>query len=144
MKIVLDTNVVISGFLFNGPPADILAAGPTENVEFFSSEPLLQELSRILKKKKLANRMHETEYTPEIIMAKYRRIVEIVLPVEFLEPQIVRDPDDEMVLSAAYSANADMIVSGDEDLLVLTTFSNIRIISPAECMTLFRAKKDMK
>jgi uncharacterized protein len=144
MKIVLDTNVVISGFLFNGPPTDILTAGPTENVKFFSSEPLLMELSRILKKKKLANRLHETEYTPEIIMAKYRRMVEIVSPVEFLEPQMIRDPKDEMVLSAAYSANADMIVSGDEDLLVLKTFSNIRIISPAECMALLRAKKDLK
>jgi len=144
MKIVLDTNVVISGFLFNGPPTDILAAGPAENVKFFCSEPLLMELSRILKKKKLANRMHETEYTPEIIMAKYRRMVEIVLPVEFLEPQMVRDPDDEMVLSAAYSANADLIVSGDEDLLVLKTFSNIRIIPPAECIALLRTKKDLK
>lgn len=142
MKIVLDTNVLVSGFLFNGPPTDIINAGPIENVKFFTSEPLLMELSRILKKKKFTNRLSETEYTPEIIMEKYRRMVEIVSPVEFLEPQMIRDPDDQMVLSAAFSANAEMIVSGDEDLLVLKTFCNIRIVSPADFMALIHVKKN--
>jgi putative PIN family toxin of toxin-antitoxin system len=132
MRIVLDTNVVVSGFLFNGPPTDVLLRVTGTLTEVFSSEPLLDELSATLRKRKLQYRLRETGYTADSLLLKYRLMVTVVSLVEFLEPVKIRDPKDEMVLSTAYAANAKIIVTGDKDLLTLRSFSGIRILTPAE------------
>jgi len=51
-----------------------------------------------------------------------------------LPQPVCRDPDDDAVLACALAAQADLIVSGDADLLVLKQFQNIRIITPAEAV----------
>ena len=59
------------------------------------------------------------------------RVAEIVEPVTF-ETQICRDSDDDAILGTAVAGNADCIVTGDSDLLVLERFQDVDIISPAE------------
>jgi putative PIN family toxin of toxin-antitoxin system len=142
MKVVLDTNVIVSGFLFNGPPNDIISKVFPSQVEFFTSEKLVSELIRTLCKSKLQYRMGETKYTPELILEKYRRMVTVVSPIiEFLEPPELRDPEDLVVLATAYAANARIIVSGDNDLLSLNSFAGIRIVTPSDFLKIIRSRK---
>jgi uncharacterized protein len=66
------------------------------------------------------------------VLADYIEIVDLVEPTEI--PQVVRDPDDDHVLACALTAKADLIVSGDKDLLDINTFQNISILTPAEAL----------
>jgi putative PIN family toxin of toxin-antitoxin system len=136
MRIVLDTNVIVSGFLFGGPPTDVLLKASAGHVALFSSEPLLDELRDTLCKRKLKYRLRETGYTADELFIKYRFMVSVVSLVEFLEIPKIRDPKDEVVLSTAYAANARIIVTGDKDLLTLHSFGGIRILTPAEFLAL--------
>lgn len=66
------------------------------------------------------------------MLPDYIAAIELVEPTEL--PRIVRDPDDDHVLACALAAQADLIVSGDKDLLVLGAYQNIPIVSAAEAM----------
>ena len=66
------------------------------------------------------------------VLADYIEIVELVEPIEI--PQVVRDPDDNHVLACALAAKAEIVVSGDKDLLDLSTYQNIPILSAAEAL----------
>jgi predicted nucleic acid-binding protein len=57
--------------------------------------------------------------------------MKLVTP-EKLEMAVCRDPDDDAILATAVAGNADCIVTGDQDLLVLESFRNIRILRPAQ------------
>lgn len=131
MRVVLDTNVVVSGFLWDGPPSDILDGAEKGVVSLFSSDTLFDELFDIVKRKKFAERLSETRYTPDTIIEEYRKVTHIVEPVEFLEPPSIGDFTDVKVLATAFAAKARFIVSGDNHLLVLKRFSDINIISPS-------------
>ena len=72
--------------------------------------------------------------TPRAVLADYLEVVELVEPVE--SPRVARDPDDDQVLAAALSARADVIVSGDADLLTLGSFQNIRILAPRDALAM--------
>ena len=65
------------------------------------------------------------------VIVELVKVVEIVEPVTFPE-QICRDPDDDAILGTAVAGNADCIVTGDSDLLVLERFRDVDIISPSE------------
>lgn len=66
------------------------------------------------------------------VLALYRTVVEVVEPT--LVPRVVRDADDDQVIAAALAAHADLIVSGDEDLLAIGSYQGIRIINAAEAL----------
>jgi len=132
MRVVLDTNVVVSAFLWKGPPNEILSPLVRRNFQLFSSKPLILELTDVLRRKKLEYRLKETGYTPEKILVKYLGLIKMVVPVEFLEPPPIRDEDDVAVLAAAFSARASFIVTGDNELLELKHFDTINILTPLE------------
>ena len=142
MRVVLDTNVIISAFLWDGPPTDILVALQTGIFEAFSSSDVLtEELDRILRKPKFRHRLSETGYTADSIVRIFGSLADIVCLVDFLEPPPVRDPDDIAVLSTAYSARADFIITGDDDLLSLKKFSSIRIITPRRMIDILQSRQ---
>jgi putative PIN family toxin of toxin-antitoxin system len=133
VKAVLDTNVVISAFLWYGPPTEILCKGAEQQIALISLEPLLAELFGTLSKDKFKDRLKESKYgTPEEILFAYRGFVQIVHPVEFLEPPKIAHAADEKVLNAAFAGRADCIVSGDHHLLDLKRFDTIDIVTPAD------------
>lgn len=135
MRIVLDTNVVISALLWRGPPYHLLAVlRAVPAAQLYTSPTLLDELAEVLSRPAIIRQLAAIGSNPHSVLADYLEIVELVKPVEVL--RVARDPDDDQVLAVALSAEADIIVSGDADLLTLGSFRDIRILAPREAREL--------
>ena len=131
MRIVVDTNILISAFFWGGLPSQVLDAARTGQCNIISSEPLLAELLVVLQRKKFAERIERLNTTPRKFIQNYRALVDVVEVVTLPQP-VCDDPDDDNVLACAISGNADAIVSGDDDLLRLNSYADIPIIRAAE------------
>jgi len=90
------------------------------------SDVILQEVRRVLREKFHLS-SEDVEEAEELISACAQRVA----PTESLAV-IAEDPDDDRILECAVAADADVIISGDKDLLRLGSFRGIRIMSPAE------------
>jgi len=134
VRIVLDTNVVLSALLWRGAPYRLLQAiRQRDNVTLFSSEILLAELARMLSRPGPAQRLAACDLTARQLLADYAQAVDFVSPAAI--PRVVADdPDDDHVIAAAVAARADVIASGDRHLLDLGTYQSIRILRPAELL----------
>jgi putative PIN family toxin of toxin-antitoxin system len=133
MRLVVDTNVLVSAFLWQGTPGRLIEQAGEKEIELFTSRTLLDELATTLAKKKLAKPVLATGLTPDQILRNYRRLVTLVTARQFLQ-QVSRDADDDIVLACALAASADLIVSGDDDLLVLKDFQGIPIVTAAQAV----------
>ena len=125
MRVVLDTNVIIAAFATRGLCQDIFQFCLQEK-NIIASEPLLEEVRRVLLEK-IQLPASKVESILELLVEQ----TEITKPTA-LKSNICRDPDDIKILATAQSGKADIIVTGDEDLLVLKKFDNILIVSPRE------------
>ena len=94
---------------------------------------LLDELDEVLHRKKLAKAVRLTGFSADQIVSHYRRLAYRVTTRQFTK-RISRDPDDDHVLACALAAKADLIVSGDRDLLTLKSFREIPIVTAAEAV----------
>lgn len=128
MRVVLDTNVVASAMLWGGSPLLLLLAARKKRITLYSSAPLLAELADILARPKFERKIAASMLTVDQLVARYSSLVSVVRPALILPTST--DPDDDEVLAAAYTAHADMIVSGDrKHLLVLGKFEGIPILT---------------
>lgn len=125
MKVVLDSNVLLAAFATHGLCEAILAVCLDQH-EIVLSESILSEVAELLEKKfKLPKRQVQENI---VFLREHSQIVE---PMR-VSTDVCRDPDDLMVLGTATAANADCIVTGDNDLLSLRSFGTIPIILPRE------------
>jgi len=138
MRLVLDTNVVASGLLWDGRPAWLIDAAQANEVELFTSRVLLAELTRILRRAKFTKAIAASGASLEELVLGYAELAILVTPVP-IPPTVLDDPDDDHVLACALAGNAELVVSGDRDLLWLKTFRDIPIITPAEAMRIITA-----
>lgn len=125
-RVVLDSNVIISGFLFGGPPRRLLQAAMEGSVACFISPSIVDEIRSVL---------HRSTFglTGEQIFGFIQEIqglCQLVTTIERLHV-VTRDPDDNHILECAGAARAAVIVSGDTDLRDLGAWNGIRILSPA-------------
>ncbi len=133
MRIVLDTNVVMSALLWRGNPYRLVQAIRAHpNAQVFSSPVLLAELTDVLSRRAATAQLARIGRTAHAVLGDYLETVELVDP-EPLAP-VSRDPDDDHVLAAALAASADLIVSGDADLLVLKRFQDIPILASVQAL----------
>lgn len=140
MRIVLDTNVVISALLWRGTPYRLLEAiRQHENLTLYSSPVLLEELTDVITRSALTRRLAAIGKTAREVLADYLEAIELVEPVAV--PRIVHDPDDDHVLACALTATAELIVSGDADLLELAAYEGTPIVTPAEALRRIEALK---
>ena len=133
MRLVLDTNIVITALLWTGAPHQLLSLITEGRASCFSSAELIGELARALQYPKFAQRISERRLTPEALVERYARLARLVVPAE-ISPTVLADPDDDHVLACALAAQADLIVSGDPDLLDLKSFHRIPVIVAAEAL----------
>jgi putative PIN family toxin of toxin-antitoxin system len=129
IRAVLDTNTIVSGVGWGGPPGAVLDAALAGHFEIVSSPALLDELRRVLNYPKL-----------QAVIGDAGRLIEllalaaiVVTPTETVE--LARDPDDDRLIEAALAARADVIVTGDQDLLTLGRVDQIRILTPREFLS---------
>ena len=128
MKIVLDTNALVSAIGWEGPPARILRVCRTGQFSLITSPQLLEELTRVLTYSKLRVVAQHPDL-PEIL--KWLHAPEQVVIPRRTVHIITVDPPDNRVLEAAVEGKADVIISGDEHLLGLKVFEGIPILTPA-------------
>ena len=138
LRLVLDTNVVISAFLWGGRPLELVRASASGEAEFFTSEALIAELTASLSKPRLARQLQASGLSGAEHVTNYRLITTIVEPA-ILPAAVSRDPDDDPVLACALAATADAVVSGDDDLLVLQSYAGIAILNVGEALGMFAA-----
>jgi putative PIN family toxin of toxin-antitoxin system len=134
MRLVLDTNTVISALLWKGVPHDLLATARERRVTtLHTSLQLLAELVDVLSRDKLASAVTATGEDPDTLLRRYVNLVQVHVQAA-IPPVVLSDPDDDEVLACAIAANAHLIVSGDRHLLSLKTFRGIPIIRAAEAI----------
>ena len=125
---VLDTNVLVSGLGWpRSLPGRIVNWAVAGRFMLVTSEPLLDELRRVLAYPRLAGAIGEPGELVRLVSE-----VAVVVEPDREVTVIEHDPADNRVLEAAVAAQADCIVSGDADLLEIVSFEGVRIVSPRE------------
>jgi putative PIN family toxin of toxin-antitoxin system len=133
-RAVLDTNVVVSALIWGGAPFGVLEAAASGQINLITSPVLLAELTDVLNGPKLNARLKRVRGSVEDAVALYTALTISVTPISV--PRIVpEDPDDDHVIAAAVTGQADIIASGDRHLLRLGTYQAIRIVRPAALLT---------
>lgn len=127
MKIVVDTNVFVSGVFFNGPPFEILRAWCEGIFEVVVSPEILEEYGRV-------GELLALEYPPinfrpmlDFVVQNSTLIQSPPLPV-----QVCEDKEDDKFLACALASGSQLIVSGDKHLLKVSGFKDINILKPRE------------
>ena len=129
VRIVLDSNVVISGFLFGGPPARLIQHAVGGAVECFTSLAILDEIRNVLQRPKFG-------LSPEQALSfveELHELCRVVTPQERIRA-VPADPADNAVFECAVEAAATLVVSGDSHLLDLRVWRGLRILSPSEAI----------
>lgn len=130
-KVVIDTNVFISGFLFGGNPRKIIEAWINKKYIFCLSPQLKAEIINKLQNKfSLSNQALQTiEETLDVNTDKY-------IPKKKFS--ICKDPQDNFLLELSHEAAADYLVSGDKLVLELRRYKKTKIISPKDFLKLLK------
>jgi len=131
MRVVLDTNVIISGLLWSGTPRQALDAAKRGDIQIFTTVVLLEELRDVLQREKFAVRLTQAGVDSDTLISGIQALAILIEP-QVIAPTIRDDPDDDAVLACAVAAKARFIVSGDRHLLTLAEFSGIPILNAAE------------
>lgn len=133
MRLVLDTNVLVASLIGRAAPRQLADAARTEVFQMCTSDALLAELEDVLSRPMFARRLQDAGLAARNLVEDLRRIALVVSPP--VVPRVVaRDPDDDHVLACAIVASADLIVSGDRDLLELRSYQGIPILNPADAL----------
>lgn len=124
LRVVFDTNVLVSALLFGGNPNAVLRLAIKKQLIGLTSSALLAELEDVL-----LTKFHFSSNIAELILSEWRKSCVIIEPTVTFS--VVRaDPSDNRVLECAVAGHADAIVSGDHHLQALKTFRGIPILSP--------------
>lgn len=123
MRIVLDTNVLISGVFFGGFPRKILSSIVARKITACATAEIINEYEEIVQEM-IDRKQGHINRTILVPMIKAMEIIE-----SFSRINICRDPDDDKFLECAKDSHALYIVSGDKDLLVIEKYENIQIVT---------------
>lgn len=137
MRVVLDTNVIISATLIRGGNEDqIIRAWQRGVFELVLSPPILEEIGRALFYERLRKfRWMIDQEVAELLQALAQGSVVVSGRVKV---KVSRDPDDDKFLAAAVEAEAGFVVTGDRDLLDLKSYRGVRIVRPARFLSTIR------
>jgi uncharacterized protein len=126
MRIVADTNTLVSGFCWGGPPGQVVDTVLSGQVTLVISPALLGELARVLAYPKLAAIFDD----PAALIAAVSAVANTVDPAEHVT--VLGDEPDNRVLEAAAAGQADLIVTGDKAMQELGSFRGIPIVCAAQ------------
>lgn len=133
MRVVLDTNAVVSGLLWGGASSRLLRAAREQRIELFTSATLLAELADVLPRSHFTPKLQAAGLSVTQLVHRYALLTQQVIPAD-IYAHIKDDPDDDAVLACALAAHADLIVSGDAHLRQLKHYHRIQIVNPADAL----------
>jgi hypothetical protein len=134
MRIVLDTNILISALIGEGKPAKLFRKILAKRAEFLISKPLLDEFVNVIARPKFL------EYVSEDEVKSFLQLILNVSSVTDVRSKfdVIADKSDNLVLATAYDSKADFIVSGDKHLLKLKRFRGIKIVTVDQALRFFK------
>lgn len=133
MRVVLDTNTVVSGFLWDNAPRGLIEAAVDARIQIFTCAVLIEELAGVLPRRKFAQRLAQKQLSISALIERYSALAEIVEPATLSGP-VSPDPDDDVVLATALAAHAELIVSRDKHLRNLKHFHRIPILNATDAL----------
>lgn len=138
MKVVLDTNVIISGLLWKGLPGKIFDLIDDGRVIFCITQNILREVDKVLRYPRIKSKLDSVGFTAEEITSYLVQVAEIYpdFPIRY---KLV-DRSDEKVLAAALTASADFLITGNKKHFQVESYENfeifgIKIVTPREFLT---------
>lgn len=138
LRAVLDTNVFVSGLIgLKSPPRRIVDNWLDGQFTLVTSLHLVEELAHVLGYPRIVERIRLEQADVDAILATLLSQAEVV-PGELQLPGVTRDPKDDAVVACAVEGEADYLVSGDEDLLILDVYRDIGIITPRRFLEILR------
>ena len=133
MRIVIDTNIWVSGLLWQGLPWHLLRLSENERITLCIAPAIIDELSRVLNYHRLQSRLAQLGLQPADLVAYVINLAALFEPqVDRKSPIVAIDPDDDIFLHCAEVAGARYVVSGDRHLLDLGHYAGIPIVTIRE------------
>ncbi len=136
MRLVLDTNVIISGVYFSGPPYDILDSWRRGRIELILSPEILDEYRRVGE--------HLATQFPAVELEAFLELVTLrarIVDASPLKEKVCSDPDDDKFLACAIASGTKTICSGDKALLRASGYKGITILNPKDFVVRHLKKK---
>ena len=130
MRAVLDTNVIVSGLLWGGPPNQLLRWARDGVLEVICCEEAVAEVRRVIEYPKFSRRISTLEFSCRQAIAYLMNLVTHVPSPELIPAVIHEDPSDDLFLALAVRNQARLIVSGDRHLLSLKEYERSPIVTP--------------
>ena len=127
LKVVMDTNVFVSGVYFSGPPYQILKAWQSDEFELVVSQEILDEYRRV--GEILGEEHPEVDLTPMLnFVLQHAKVYRSAV----LKEPICEDPDDDKFFACALASGSKVIISGDKHLLKASGYHGIQVLKPRE------------
>jgi putative PIN family toxin of toxin-antitoxin system len=133
LRVVVDTNVLVSGLfgIENTPPLKILTAIRKQKIILVTSAVIMEEVSTVINREKISNKIHLNEEERKVFIDELIARSDVTAGKQ-LARNFGRDIKDDKFLACGVEGGADYIITGDRDLLVLTGYEGIKIVSPRE------------
>lgn len=136
LKVVMDTNVFVSGVFFSGPPYRILQAWQLGEIELVVSQEILDEYQRV--GEILAEERPRIDLKP--ILNFVIEHAKVYKPAKLKKP-VCEDPDDDKFFACALASGSNLIVSGDKHLLKASGYQGIEVLKPREFVDRYLAQE---
>ena len=131
IRVVLDTNVLVSAIISDGKSRELLKKGIARQYQIVTSDLILKELVSVLRRPKFKTSEDEVRKTV-IALIRTADVVSVKTKIKAVEV----DPKDDMIIETAIDGDAEIIVSGDSHLIALKIFEEIKIVTVEEMLTL--------
>lgn len=136
LRATLDTNVFVSGLISRqGAPREIIDAWAAGDFTLVTSPYLISELRRVLTYPHITSRLRLTEAELQVLFHELSEKSTVTAGALDLSG-VTRDPKDDPVIACAVEGNAHYVVSGDEDILVVERYDDVKMINPVQFVAL--------
>jgi len=136
MKVVLDTNIIISATFWEGTPFRIMEFIKDNKIELFISEEILKEYSEVINYPEIKDKIKDKYLEARTTFDELINISKLIVPTRKIDI-VEEDPDDNAIIECAVEGNVNYIITKDNHLLKLKEFERIKIVLPEDFLKIF-------